>query len=122
MNKVILIGNLGGSVTLRKTPGGKMVGNVSLATNERWTDRNGKSQDRATWHQLVIWEKRAEVMAKHLQSGSKIMVEGRIQNSSYEKDGITRYTSEVVVENFEFLEPKAKAEAPAQPEAQEPPF
>ncbi len=108
MNKVILIGNLGADVELKKTMAGTSVGNVSIATTERWTDGNGNRQEKTTWHRLVLWGKMAEIFDQYVKKGHKVMVEGKIVNNSYvNAKGQTIYTSEVEVESFEFLEKKA---------------
>ena len=104
MNKVTLIGRLGKDPELKYTPSGKAVMSCSLATSERWSDKDGEKKESTTWHNIVAWGKQAEVMAQYLAKGRQIAVEGRIDNRSYDdKDGNKRYISEVVVQNFEFL-------------------
>jgi len=102
MNKAILIGNLGKDVELRYTAEQTPVANFTLATTE-WS----KDKEVVTWHQVVAWSKTAENCAKYLTKGSKVCVEGRIQNRSYtDKEGVKRYTSEVVANHVEFLSTK----------------
>lgn len=104
MNKAILIGNLAKDVELRNTQGGKTVGSVSLATNKSYTDASGNKVKTATFHNLVLWNKAAEIFAQYTKKGDKVYVEGEINNRSYEaKDGSKRYISEIVVSEFEFL-------------------
>lgn len=87
MNKVILCGRLGQDPELRRTPQGKSVCTLSLAT---------KKQDKAEWHKVVLWEKNAENAEKYLKKGSQIIVEGRLEYQEWEKDGVKRTTAQVV--------------------------
>ena len=104
VNKAILIGNLGKDPELTYTASGVAVAKASLATTERWTNRDGQKQESTEWHNLVFWRRQAEVANEFLRKGSKIYVEGRIRNRSYEgQDGQTRYISEVEVQNFQML-------------------
>ncbi|MDP6982686.1 MAG: single-stranded DNA-binding protein [Candidatus Latescibacteria bacterium] len=105
VNKVILIGNLGGDPEVRYTPNGAAVANVNLATNESWTDRNGEKQDRTEWHRLVFWSKLAEIVGQYLKKGSKVYIEGRLQTRSWDdQSGQKRYTTEVVVNDMQMLD------------------
>lgn len=115
MNKAQLIGNLTKDVELRNTPAGKIVGSASLATNKTITDQAGNKTKQATYHNLVIWGKAAEIIAQYAHKGSKLYVEGEINNRSYDgNDGVKRYVSEIVVREFEFLDSaKASGDAPA---------
>ena len=99
LNKVTLIGNLGGDPDVRYFPDGNALANVSLATSESWKDRNtGEPQERTEWHRVVIRGKLAEVVKQYLHKGSKIYVEGRLQTRKWQaQDGLERYTTEVVV-------------------------
>ena len=121
MNKAQLIGNLTKDVELRNTPGGKIVGSVTLATNKTITDQAGNKNKVATFHNLVIWGKAAEIIAQYARKGSKLYVEGEINNRSYDgQDGVKRYISEIVVREFEFLESaKSSGDAPAQNKPQQ---
>ena len=99
VNKVILIGNLGGDPETRYMPNGNAVCNITLATSDSWKDRNtGQLQERTEWHRVVFFGKIAEIAGQYLRKGSKIYVEGRLQTREWEKDGIKRYTTEVVVD------------------------
>lgn len=99
INKVILIGNLGADPEVRHMENGNAVANVTLATSETWRDKNtGERQERTEWHRVVFFGKVAEVVGQYLNKGSKIYVEGRLQTRKWEKDGIERYTTEVVVD------------------------
>ena len=105
VNKAILIGNLGSDPEVKYTPSGVPVANVSLATNESWTDRNGERQERTEWHRLVFWRKLAEIVGQYLRKGGKVYVEGRIETRSWEdQNGQKRYTTEIVVNDMQMLD------------------
>lgn len=105
LNKVMLIGRLGSDPELRYTQGGQPVANFNLATNERWNDKNGQSQERTEWHRVVVWGKLAELCEKYLKKGRQAYVEGRLQTNSWDdKDGNKRYTTEVVAQTVQFLD------------------
>jgi single-strand DNA-binding protein len=104
VNKVILIGNLGRDPELRFTRDGQGVANFTLATNERWRDKEGQNQERTEWHRIVVWGKQAENCAQYLQKGRSCYVEGRLQTREWEdKEGNKRQTTEVVAQNVTFL-------------------
>ncbi len=116
VNKVILIGNLGGDPEVRYTPNGAAVANVSLATNESWTDRSGERQERTEWHRLVLWSKLAEIAGQYLRKGSKVFVEGRLQTRSWDdQSGQKRYTTEVVVNDMQMLDGRGEGGGPGGP-------
>jgi single-strand DNA-binding protein len=100
LNRVILLGNLGADPELRVTPGGQAVLKLRLATNETYLDRNNVRQDRTEWHRVTVWGRRAEALGKILSKGDLLMVEGRLQTSSYEKNGEKRYSTEIVANNI----------------------
>lgn len=104
INKAILIGNLGGDPEVRTTAGGKEVCNFSLATEEKWTDREGNKQKRVEWHRVVVFGAMAGACGKYLSRGRKCYVEGKIQTEKWEgEDGVARYTTRVVAQNVQFL-------------------
>ena len=104
LNKVMLIGRLGRDPEIRYSQQGTAVVNFSIATSEQWTDKNtGDRQEKTEWHRIVVFGKQAETCEKYLSKGRQIYVEGRLQTRSWEKDGQTHYTTEVVVSNFQFL-------------------
>lgn len=101
LNRVMLLGNLGADPELRMTSGGQAVLKLRLATSETYLDKNRQRQERTEWHNVVIWGKRAEALAKILTKGSRIFVEGGLRTSSYEdRDGNKRYRTEVVSTNI----------------------
>jgi single-strand DNA-binding protein len=111
VNKVILIGNLGKDPELRYTPGGAAVANFSIATNERWKDKEGNQQERTEWHNIVLWGRLAEIANDYLKKGSAVYIEGRLQTRSWEdRDGNKRYTTEIVGTQMQML---GRAEAGA---------
>ncbi len=104
VNKAILIGNLGKDPELRYTPGGQAVASFSLATSEKWRDKDGVMQDRTEWHNIVVWGRQAETAKEYLTKGRQIYVEGRIQTRSWDdKDGNKRNTTEIVAQSIKFL-------------------
>lgn len=104
LNKVMLIGNLGRDPEIRYSQQGMAMVNFSIATTEYWTDKNtGERQEKTEWHRIVSFGKQAETLEKYLSKGSSVYIEGRLQTRSWEKDGQTNYTTEIVVQNFQFL-------------------
>lgn len=99
INKVILIGNLGNDPEVRYMPNGNAVANITLATSDSWRDKQtGQMVDRTEWHRVVFFGKLAEIAGEYLRKGSKVYVEGRLQTREWEKDGVKRYTTEIVVD------------------------
>ncbi len=99
VNKVILIGNVGGEPEVRYLPNGNAVANVTLATSDTWKDKQtGQQQERTEWHRVVFFGRLAEVVGEYVKKGSKMYIEGRLQTREWEKDGIKRYTTEIVVD------------------------
>ncbi len=99
VNKVILIGNVGGDPEVRYLPNGNAVANVTLATSDSWKDKQtGQQQERTEWHRVVFFGRIAEVVGEYVRKGSKMYIEGRLQTREWEKDGVKRYTTEIVVD------------------------
>ena len=104
VNKVILVGNLGRDVELRYTPSGAAVANLSLATTRVWNDRSGQRQEETEWHRVVAWDKQADTANKFLRKGRQVYIEGRLQTRKWDdRDGNTRYTTEVRAERLVLL-------------------
>jgi len=117
VNKAILIGRLGKDPELTYTASGRAVAKFSLATSETWKDKeSGQKQEKTTWHNIVSWGRQAEVIKEYLSKGQQVYIEGRIENRSYEdKEKQKKYISEVVVQNFQFIEPRGSgARSPEQ--------
>lgn len=99
VNKVILLGNIGGDPETRTLSNGQSVTNITLATSDTWKDKaTGEQKDRTEWHRVVFFGKLAEIAGQYLKKGSQCYIEGRLQTREWEKDGIKRYTTEIVVD------------------------
>lgn len=98
INKVILIGSCGKDPEVRYTGNGGAVANVTLATSETWKDSSGAKQERTEWHKIAFYGKIAEIAGEYVRKGSSIYIEGKLQTREWEKDGIKRYTTEIVVD------------------------
>lgn len=103
VNKAILIGNLGRDPELRYTQSGTPVCNLNVATTRSWTNKQGERTEETEWHRVTVWGKQAEHCKNFLSKGRSVYVEGRLRTSSYEQDGIKKYTTEVVAETVQFL-------------------
>lgn len=104
VNKVILVGNLGKDPELRYTASGTAVATFSLATTERFKDRDGSQQEKTEWHNIVAWRQLAEICGKYLHKGKQVYIEGKIQTRSYDdRDGNKRYITEIVVDQMQML-------------------
>ena len=104
VNKVILVGNLGRDPELRYTQSGQAVATFSIATTDRWRDKEGANQERTEWHRIVVWGKSAENCAQYLQKGRSAYIEGRLQSNDWEdKEGNKRTTTEIIANNVQFL-------------------
>ncbi len=107
LNKIMLIGYLGRDPEVRYTRSGDAVANFSIATNERWRDKQGEMQEKTEWHNCVVWRKQAELVQNYLHKGSRVYVEGRVETREWvDKENIKRYTKEVKVNAFQFLDRK----------------
>lgn len=103
INKVILIGNLGRDPEVRTTNSGTPVGNLNVATTRSFT-KDGEKTEETEWHRVTVWGKTAENCQRFLTKGRQVYVEGRLQTRSYEdKDGIKKYSTEVVADTVQFL-------------------
>ena len=112
LNKAILIGNLGRDPEIRYTPSGVAVANLNLATSETWTNKEGQKETRTEWHRVVAFGKLAEICGEYLSKGRQIYIEGRIQTREWEdKEGIKRYTTEVVANQMLMLGTRDTAES-----------
>jgi single-strand DNA-binding protein len=113
INKVILVGNLGRDPEVRYTPSGVAVANFTIATSEKWKDKNtGEMQERTEWHRIVAWGKLGEICGEYLSKGRQVFIEGRIQTREWEdKEGIKRYTTEIVANEMKMLGARDSGEA-----------
>lgn len=104
VNKVILIGNLGKDPEVRHLEGGVAVARFPIATSETFKDKNGQRQERTEWHNIVVWRGLAEVAEKYLRKGNSVFIEGKIRTNSYQdKEGVQRYSTEIVADNMTML-------------------
>ncbi|MCX2741390.1 single-stranded DNA-binding protein [Pontibacter anaerobius] len=104
VNKVILIGNLGKDPEVRHLEGGVAVARFPIATSESFKDKSGQKQERTEWHNIVVWRGLAEVAEKYLRKGNSVFIEGKIRSNNYtDKDGIQRYSTEIVADNMTML-------------------
>ena len=104
LNKLMLIGNVGGEPDIRTTSGGKKIASFSVATNRTFTDRNGQQQERTEWHRCTCWEKLADIVEQYVHKGDRLYLEGRVEYSQTEDDkGNVRYWTDVVVQNLIML-------------------
>jgi single-strand DNA-binding protein len=105
LNKVMLIGNLGKDPEVKYTPSGVPVAKFSLATNERFKDKAGEWQDRTEWHNIVAWQRLAEIIGEYVKKGSKVYIEGRLQTSSWEdkQSGEKKYRTEIIASDLVLL-------------------
>ena len=136
VNKVILVGRLGKDPEVRHLENGATVANFSMATSETYKDRQtGERREQTEWHNVVLWRGLAEVAERYVKKGDMIYVEGKLRTRSWEKDGVTRYTTEVVGDNMTMLggkgdnsstgaeyQPPAAQDAPAEDATDDLPF
>lgn len=110
VNKVILIGRLGGDPEMRFTSGGKSVCNFSLATDESFRGQDGTQQKKCEWHRVVIWDKLAEMAQSYLHKGDRVYIEGRIATRKWQdKDQQERTSFEIIAATFRSLETKKES-------------
>ena len=115
LNKALLIGNLGSDPEIRTIPSGARVAQFSLATSRRWNDKNGQSQEKTEWHRVVVWDKLVDIVEQYVKKGDRIYVEGEIEYRQYEKDGVTKYSTEIRAREVLLLGGKGDGAAQRQP-------
>jgi single-strand DNA-binding protein len=119
VNKVILIGNLGRDPEMRTTPQGTTLARFSVATTTSWKDASGARQDRTEWHDVVAWDKLAQICGEYLHKGKMVYVEGSLQTRSWEdQTGQKRYKTEIKANNVVMLSPRSDAARGASREAE----
>lgn len=105
LNKVMLIGRLGGNPEMRQTKTGTAVANFNLATSEVYMDKDGQRQDKTEWHRIVVWGKQADLCAQYLAKGRQVFIEGKLQTRQWQdQQGQNRYTTEIIASNVRFLD------------------
>ncbi len=117
LNKVLLIGRLGKDPEIRYTPEGSPVASFSLATSENWTDKSGTRQERTEWHNIVAWNKLADICKQFLSKGRQVYIEGRIQSREYtDREGVKKRITEIIASQMVMLGSRPQgAEAGVQP-------
>lgn len=113
LNKVFLYGNLTRDPELKALPSGSQVANFGLATNRVYKDKSGAKQEATEFHNIVAFGRTAEVIAQYCKKGRPIFVEGRIQTRSWESDGVKKYRTEIIVDNFQFGADGGRGSSPA---------
>jgi single-strand DNA-binding protein len=104
INKVILVGNLGADPETRYTPSGTAITTIRVATSESWKDKQtGEQQERTEWHRVKFFSRLAEIAGEYLKKGSQVYVEGRLRTEEYEKDGIKRWSTDIVADEMQML-------------------
>ena len=110
LNKAMIIGRLGRDPEVRYTTDGRAIANFSVATSEEWKDKaTGEKRERTEWHRVVAFGRLGEICGEYLSKGKQVYLEGRLQTRSWEKDGVTRYTTEIVASDLQFLGAKNDA-------------
>jgi single-strand DNA-binding protein len=106
INKVILVGNIGGDPETRYMPNGGAVTNITLATSDSWKDKNtGQMNERTEWHRVVFFNRLAEIAGEYLRKGSKVYIEGALRTRKWQgQDGQDRYTTEIVASEMQMLD------------------
>lgn len=122
LNKVLIIGNLGSDPEIKYTSSGSAVANLSIATSERWKDRNtGEQKEQVEWHRVVLFSRLAEIAEQYLKKGSKVFVEGKLQTRDWEDaEGKKRYTTEVIAREMTMLDSRSGSDNAPQPQSSSP--
>ena len=104
INKVILVGNLGADPDVRYSANGNAVTKLRIATSDQWKDKqSGEMQERTEWHRVTAFGRLAEIMGEYLKKGSQVYIEGRLQTSTYEKEGQTHYSTDIIASDMQML-------------------
>ena len=103
VNKVILIGHLGGDAEYRQSQSGMGVARCNMATSRVWNDDQGQKQERTEWHRVIFFNRLAEIASQYLKKGMQIYIEGELRTSSWEKDGVRRYSTDIIVREMQML-------------------
>jgi single-strand DNA-binding protein len=113
INKAILVGRLGKDPEIRSTPSGTSLAKFTIATDEKFTDRNGEKQTRTEWHNIVAWGKLGEICGQYLRKGKLVYIEGRIQTDSWDdkESGQKRYRTEIVANDMKMLDRRGDEES-----------
>ena len=117
VNKVFLVGNIGKDPEIKYTPSGTPVAKFSLATSERFKDKGGEWQDKTEWHNVIAWQRLAEIVGEYVKKGSKVYIEGRLQTSSWEdkQSGEKKYRTEIVAGDLVLLDGRGESHGQDEP-------
>ncbi|OQX62618.1 MAG: single-stranded DNA-binding protein [Desulfococcus sp. 4484_241] len=108
VNKAIIVGRLGRDPEVRYTQDGRAVASFSVATTEQWKDKDtGDKREKTEWHRVVAFGRLGEICGEYLAKGRLVYVDGKLRTRSWEKDGVTRYTTEIVASNMQILESRS---------------
>lgn len=119
LNKVMLIGNVGKDPEVRHLESGAVTASFTLATTERYKDKSGETKDQTEWHNIVCWRALAEVVEKYVRKGTQLYIEGKIRTRSYtDRDGNTRYITEITADSLQMLGRRGDNQAPPQSQPQ----
>lgn len=110
VNKVIIVGRLGRDPELRYTQGGQAVASLNVATSSKYTNKNNETVEETEWHRVTVWGKTAEHCNNYLSKGSQVYVEGKLKTSSYDKDGVKHYKTEIHASQVTFLDGKSQGD------------
>jgi single-strand DNA-binding protein len=110
INKAMIIGNLGQDPEKKVAENGTVITTFSVATTEKWKDKNsGETTEQTEWHRVVAFRRLAEICADYLRKGSKVYIEGKLQTRSWEKDGVKKYSTEIVAQEMKMLDSKTNS-------------
>jgi single-strand DNA-binding protein len=117
VNKVILVGNVGKDPEVKYSPSGTPVAKFSLATNEKYKDRSDEWQERTEWHNIVAWQRLAEIVGEYVKKGAKLYIEGKLQTSSWEdrESGTKKYRTEIIARDIVLLGPHENTDCEPEP-------
>jgi len=122
VNKVILVGNVGGDPETKAMPSGSMVTNITVATSESWKDKQtGQAQERTEWHRVVFFNRLAEIVNEYVKKGSKVYIEGSLRTRSWEQEGVKRYSTEIVASEMQMLDSRQGGQQQAPQQRQQAP-
>lgn len=102
LNKLQVIGNLAKDPEIKALPSGMKVATLNIGTNRSWKDKDGQKQEKATWFQFIAFGKTAETLGQYAKKGGQLMIEARMENANYEKDGVKMYKNDFIIESFQF--------------------
>jgi len=119
LNQCNFIGRVGKDPEIKYTQDGTAIANFSIACGESWKDKAGNKQEKTSWVRCVAWRKLAEIIGEYVHKGQQIFVSGKFTTREWEKDGIKRYMSEIVVSDMQMLGSKSDSQAKSKPEPEQ---